>query len=135
MSQELPSDIEAELRAEFSQNIDKLRTGRIISIGGSPIYQMSIGGLLLTRDIQKHHFLVSCFTRKFYVEHFTRQDAEERIATAKEELETLVRLFPELREQMRDLDLAFWFCHEGMLIAKDEGGQFQYFEHEQKPVA
>ena len=97
---------------------------------------MSIGGLLLTRDIREHRFIVSCFTRKIYVEHLTRLDAEERIATAKEELETLVRLFPELRDQMRDLDLSFWFCHDygwgAMIIAKDEDGQFQYFEHEQK---
>src|SRR5580698_2263368 len=42
------------------------------------------------------------------------------IATAKEELATLVRLFPELREQMHDLDVSFQFCYDTPLAEVEE---------------
>ena len=92
---------------------------------------MPIGGLVLYRDTREHQFVVHCYSSCYYAENITRKEAEERIATAKEELKTLSQLFPELRDQMQGLDLAFHFCYDtgkgGVLAAKEEHGHFQYF--------
>lgn len=89
---------------------------------------MAIGGLGLYRDTCEHRFIIYCYSSCYYAENITQKEAEERIATAKEELATLVRLFPELRDQMHGLDLAFYFCYKtgkaGVLAAKEEHGQF-----------
>jgi len=92
---------------------------------------MPIGGLVLYRDVRERRFIVSCFAPHYYIENIRRQDAEERIATAKVELTTLVGLFPELHDLMHDLDLSFQFCHDdgklAVCIAKEEHGKFRYF--------
>ena len=120
MSSPLSPDTEAELRQEFSRGIDSLRAGKT----------MPIGGLVLYRDIRERRFIFHCYSSCYYAENITRKEAEERISTAKEELATLVRLFPELHEQMLGLELAFHFCYDtgtgGVLAAKEEHGRFQY---------
>lgn len=91
---------------------------------------MPIGGLGLYRDYREHRFIIYCYSSCYYAENITQHEAEERIATAKEELRTLVRLFPELHEQMHGLDVAFYFCYDtgkgGVLAAKEEHGRFEY---------
>ena len=93
---------------------------------------MPIGGLGLYRDTRDHRFIVFCYSSSYYAENITRKEAEERIATAKEELNTLLRLFPELHDEMQGLDTAFHFCYDtgkgGVLVAKEEHGQFQYLK-------
>ena len=120
MPPELPADIEAELRRGFTLGIDALRDGGT----------MPIGGLGLCRSIRENRFSIYCYSSCYYAENITQKEAEERIATAKEELNTLMRLFPELRDQMRGLNLAFYFCYDagnaGVLAAKEEHGQFVY---------
>ena len=120
MAPELPAETEAELRREFLLGIDALRDGRA----------MPIGGLVLFRATREHRFIIHCYSSCYYGENVTQKEAEERIATAKEELSTLTRVFPELSDQMRGLDLAFYFCHDedkaSMLVAKEEHGQFLY---------
>jgi hypothetical protein len=120
MPPELPADTEAELRREFLLGIDALRDGRT----------MTIGGLCLYRDTREHRFIVHCYSSCYYAENVTQSEAEERIATAKTELNTLLRMFPELRDQLHGLDLAFHFCYDAdksaFLVAKEEHGQFQY---------
>jgi hypothetical protein len=120
MSSLLSPDTEAELKREFGRGIDDLRGGRA----------MPIGGLVLYRDTRERLFIVHCYSSCDYAENITRKEAEECIATAKEELNTLVRLFPELCEHMNGLDLAFHFCYGtskgGVLAAKEEHGHFEY---------
>ncbi|PYJ21987.1 MAG: hypothetical protein DME92_04915 [Verrucomicrobia bacterium] len=62
----------------------------------------------------------------------TRTEAEERIATAKEELAHLLSLFPELQREILGLRLAFYFCYDtgkaGVVCATEEDGRFTYHD-------
>src|SRR5438128_2498693 len=114
MSATLPEDIEADLRRDFARGIEHLRDGR----------SMRIGGLVLYKDAIARSFIVYCYSSKYYSDNITRAEAQERIATAKEELAILLRLFPELHLQTQGYELAFWFCHDdgkdAVCVAKEE---------------
>jgi hypothetical protein len=120
MPSTLPKDIEADLRRDYASGIGALRGGGT----------MPIGTLGLHKDTRTRRFVVYCYSAKYYLANVTRDEAEERIATAKEEIEILLGLFPELRAEMQDLDLVFHFCYDtgkgAVLIATEERGHFEY---------
>lgn len=120
MSNSLPPETEAQLRRQFARGINAFRDG------GS----LAIGGLLLHCDKTEQRFTINCFSSCYYFENITRAEAEERIATAKEELSILQMLFPELRGYIENLDLVFNFCYDtgkaGILVAKEEDGRFHF---------
>jgi hypothetical protein len=116
----LPEDTQAELKRDFARSFERFRGGGAIPIGG----------LVLSKGPLKPKFIVQCFSSKSSLENIARSEAQERIATAKEELAHLLSLFPLLREEIRALDVAFYFCYDdgknAVCAAKEEDNQFVY---------
>lgn len=124
MPSALPEDIQTELKRDFVRGIDSFRGG------GS----MPIGGLVLYKNLRDRRFEVQCYSSKYFAQNITRVEAEERIATAKEELAQLFRLFPELEAEVSGLDLGFYFCHDPgksvACFATELNGLFTYYPQE-----
>ena len=116
----LPSDIETDLRQDYARGIDTLRRGGT----------MAIGTLGLCKNTREGRFFVYCYSSKYYIQNVTREEALERIATAKEEVAILLRLFPDLGAEMQGLELAFYFCFDtgkaATLIATEKQRCFEY---------
>ncbi len=91
---------------------------------------MAIGGLDLYANSQEKRFVVYCYSSCFYIQNITRKEAEERIATAKEELNILMQLFTELHDQAQGMNLTFEFLYDdgrdAVLVAKEDHGRFEY---------
>jgi hypothetical protein len=120
MRSTLPEHTQNELRREFSAGFESFREGAA----------MGIGGLVLCKDPRKQKVIVYCYSSKYFPQNITRVEAQERIATAKEELAHLLSLFPALREEIGSLEIAFYFCHDdgktAVCVAKEQDGQFVY---------
>jgi hypothetical protein len=120
MSSTLPEDTQSELKRDFARGVDGFRAGAA----------MAIGGLVLSKDTREAKFVVQCFSSSYFSQNITRAEAEERIATAKEEVAELFLLFPELQTETRGLRPAFYFCYDdskaAVCTARDEDGQFTY---------
>jgi hypothetical protein len=120
MSSTLPENTQSELKRDFARGVDGFRDGAA----------MPIGGLVLSKDTREAKFVIQCFSCSYFPQNITRAEAEERIATAKDEVAELFSLFPDLQTETRGLRLAFYFCHDdgkaAVCVARDEHGEFTY---------
>jgi hypothetical protein len=120
MSSTLPEDIEADLKREFARGVASFRGGA----------SMPLGGLVLSKDTQVGRLIVYCYSSKHFRQNITQAEAEERIATAKEEIVHLFALFPELEAEVRGLPPVYHFCYDygqgAVSVATEEDGRFVY---------
>ena len=120
MPSTLPEDIQSELKRDFARGFESFRQGAA----------MATGPLVLSKNTREGKFVIQCFSSCYFSENITRTEAEERIATAKEELAYLLSLFPELQREILGLRPAFYFCYDtgkaGVVWATEEDGRFTY---------
>jgi hypothetical protein len=115
-----PEDVKAKLKHNFARNIEGFRQGD----------PMPIGGLVLQKDTNTRKLTVLCYSSRQFIENITQAEAQERIATAKEEVADLLSLFPELRSEIKDYSLVYHFCYDsgkaGVVMATEENNHFEY---------